>query len=564
MSEISTPQSLLELLRAAQPEDKLNVDTSTIRYALYARKSTQADDKQAQSIGDQIKDCTERVLIPEGIVPVKIIKEQFSAKEPDTRVKFMELIKDIKAGRINGLIAWHPDRLARNMKDAGEIIDLLDTGTLRDLRFATSTFENNPTGKMLLGISFVLSKQYSEHLSESVIRGNKRLTEDDGVYLGKYKHGYYIDTNRHLIPDENTFTVVQNMFIKRLEGTSQKEILQWINNQGYKVRRRGKDPEPFKWDKDDVSELLRDTTYTGVLKWGEHSGLVNLVEKYGFVPMIEVKDFLKINKIDSLDSAKITSLTKTKSRDTRANLLNGMVYCGMCKKPLTSMIIDKKKDEKITHAYYYYKCETDSCSMRYKSARASLVLRTAKEFFSTYLFVTKENYKTYVTNAKKEIKRKNTELDSEIARLAKHIGEKHQSYEDAKSVILKNAELADHFNLQAIKDEEHALRAESIKLTNQRNRSKETIASYEQYLKLIESTPVILDKIQDMEAMDAVLRIFFSNFTITPGSINFKQGSQVTYKLKEPWNGFLSANNFALGASTGTLTLDLFHGKEAL
>lgn len=564
MSDTSSLQSLLELLRAGQPEDKLNVDTSTIKYALYARKSTQADDKQARSISDQIKDCIDRVMTPAGITPVKVIKEQFSAKEPDTRVHFMELIKDIKAGRINGLIAWHPDRLARNMKDAGEIIDLLDKGTLRDLRFATSTFENNPTGKMLLGISFVLSKQYSEHLSESVIRGNRRLTEDDGVYLGKYKHGYYIDTNRHLIPDENTFTLVQKMFTMRLGGTSQKEILQWINKQDYKLRKRNKDPEPYVWDKDDVSELLRDTTYVGILKWGENSGLVNLVDKYDFTPMIEVKDFLKINKIDKLDSAKVKSLTKTKGGDIRANLLRSMVYCGICRQILTSMVIDKKKGKAIIGSYYYYKCETEKCKMRNKSARANLVISAAKEYFANNLLVTKENYDIYVANAKKAIKQKNTELESEIGRLTSRIGESKRNYEQTKSLLLSNKELAEHYNLDTAKEEINSLSAELSTLTNRRNRSKEAIVTYEEYLKLLSSTPVILGKIQDMEVMDAFLRIFFSNFTIIPSSGDFKQGSRVVYKLKEPWNGFSSADKLSLGAGTGTLTLDLFHGKEAL
>lgn len=564
MSDTSTLQSLLELLRAGQPEDKLNVDTSTIKYALYARKSTRGDEKQERSIPDQVKECIDKVMTPAGIVPVKVVKEKFSAKEPDTRAHFMDLIKDIKAGRINGLIAWHPDRLARNMKDAGEIIDLLDKGTLRDLRFATSTFENNPTGKMLLGISFVLSKQYSEHLSESVIRGNRRLTEDDGVYLGKYKHGYYIDTNRHLIPDEVTFTVVQKMFTMRLEGKSQKEILQWINKQDYKVRKRNKDPEPFTWDKDDVSELLRDTTYVGILKWGENSGMVNLVEKYDFVPMIEVKDFLKINKIDKLDSAKVRSLTKTKGGDIRANLLRNMVYCGVCKQTLTSMVIDKKKGEVIVGSYYYYKCETEKCKMRYKSARASLVLNAAKEFFSTYLFVTRENYDVYVVNAKKAIKQKNAELDSEIGSLTSRIGESQRKYEQTKSLLAAKPDLAEHYDLTALKKEENGLRSELATLTNRRSRSKEAIATYEQYLKLFSSTPVILGKIQDMEVMDVLLRIFFSNFTITPGPEDFKRGSKVTYKLNEPYAGFISANKFSLGAGTGTLTLDLVHGKDAL
>lgn len=67
-----------------------------------------------------------------------------------------------------------------------------------------------------------------------------------------------------------------------------------------------------------------------------------------------------------------------------------------------------------------------------------------------------------------------------------------------------------------------------------------------------------------MKTMDAFLRIFFSNFTIHPPKDGTFKGSNVTYKLKEPWEGFLNANDFVRGAGTETLTLDLFHGKEAL
>lgn len=67
-----------------------------------------------------------------------------------------------------------------------------------------------------------------------------------------------------------------------------------------------------------------------------------------------------------------------------------------------------------------------------------------------------------------------------------------------------------------------------------------------------------------MKAMDALLRIFFSNFTITGNEKGFTQGSTVSYKLNEPYEGFIKSNDFVLGAGTGTLTLGLFHGKEAL
>ena len=65
------------------------------------------------------------------------------------------------------------------------------------------------------------------------------------------------------------------------------------------------------------------------------------------------------------------------------------------------------------------------------------------------------------------------------------------------------------------------------------------------------SAPVILDKMHDMEVMDKLLRIFFSNFTITPSPLDFKQGSTVTYSLKEPWAGFLRDEKLVHGAPTG-------------
>lgn len=562
-TELTTPEALLELLRAGRPEDKLKVDTSVVRYALYARKSTQGDEKQERSIKDQINDCMERVLVPLGITPVKVIKEKFSAKEPDTRKKFQALIEDIKAGRINGIISWHPDRLARNMKDAGEIIDLLDKGTLRDIKFATFTFENNPAGKMLLGLSFVLAKQYSEHLSENVLRGNRRYTEDAGEFLGKFKHGYYIDTNRHLVPD-TTFTMIQQMFAMRLEGKAQTEIRDWINEQGYKLRKRGQDPKPYVWDKDDVSKLMRDTTYAGVLKWGD-SSIVDLIKKYGFIPMISVDDFFKINKIKDFSAAAIQSATTVKSGDIRANLLRGMVRCGACDQKLTSMIIDKKNKYGDTlRGYYYYKCETPGCRMKNKAARAKLIIDAAKEFFGTYLFVTQENYAVYVADAKKALKAKNTELDASINSLKGQLSQKEQRYEQTKTLLLGNAELAEHYDLNALKAEEDSLRARLNKLTDRRSHTKESIATYDQYLKLLESTPVILGKIHDMDVMDALLRIFFLNFTIQPTADGTFKGSQVLYKLKEPWDGFLKDEKFVLGAGDGTLTRGLILGKDAL
>lgn len=547
MTSLFTEEDLLKIINTNNTQNTF--DSSEVKYALYVRKSTQGDEQQERSIGDQIDDCMERVVVPEKLNLVETIEEKFSAKEPGTRKKFKVLIENIREGKITGLIAWHPDRLARNMKDAGEIIDLLDTGILKDLRFATSSFENNPTGKMMLGISFVLSKQYSEHLSESVSRGNRRATEEDGIYLGKLKHGYYIDTDRFLRPDVDTFTLVQEMFNMRLAGSTQKEIADWINEQDYKVRRRGKEPTLFKWDKDDVSKLLRDPTYAGVLKYGEHT--VVLKTKYDFVPMIEVGDFLKINKATSLESSKVLSIRKKTGTDVRANLLRGIVYCGACDKPLTSMIIDKKRDGVVYESRYYYKCETNGCQMFGKSARAKFVLDTA---FGPFLdmhhngLLERSSHEEIMRLVKKALNERNQELNSDLVSQRSKISKLQSEYEDTKAFLLHNQQVSRHYNLdgldKSVKEAELAYTKLKLKLEAQ----KDIILKYEEYLKLFRAIPVILSNVRYMKVMDELLRFFYLNFTIHPHNGAFHKGSIVTFTLKEPWIGLLDQDKFVNGA----------------
>ena len=137
------------------------IDITSLKYILYARKSTTDETRQVRSIPDQTK---ERLELADRLALTVVnrkrpIKETRSAKIPDRRPLFTQMVKDIKAGEYDAILAWHPDRLSRNMREGGEIIDLIDQGIIKDLKFCTHHFENTPSGKMLLGISFVLSKQ---------------------------------------------------------------------------------------------------------------------------------------------------------------------------------------------------------------------------------------------------------------------------------------------------------------------------------------------------------------------------------------------------------------------
>jgi len=141
-----------------------------------------------------------------------------------------------------------------------------------------------------------------------------------------------------------------------------------------------------------------------------------------------------------------------------------------------------------------------------------------------------------------------SEFEGTIARLKITIANKEKAYEQAKDLVLNNPGLGEHYNLDNYAKDIEKLKGDYKRTIKLRNGVTATLPTYEQYLKLFESIPVILGKIRDMKVMDALLRIFFLNFTITPSGEDFRKGSTVAYKLKEPWNGFLESEDFVYGA----------------
>ena len=143
--------------------------TNTNKMFLYARKSTDVEDKQIRSIPDQILELREFAK-RENIEILEELIEKQSAKIPGRPV-FDSMIERIEKGEACGILAWHPDRLARNSIDGGKIIYLVDTGKIKLLKFPQFWFDPTPQGKFMLTIAFGQSKYYVDSLSENTKRG---------------------------------------------------------------------------------------------------------------------------------------------------------------------------------------------------------------------------------------------------------------------------------------------------------------------------------------------------------------------------------------------------------
>ena len=266
------------------------------QWAIYARRSSdEGSGKQNKSVPDQLKFCGE-LAEKEGIIVHHdyIFTENASAKIAGNRPVFDKLIRMVQDGEIDGIIAWHPDRLSRNMLEAGIIIDLLDEGKIKGLKFCTHYFENTASGKMMLGILFAISKEYSDSLSERVSRGVGTNLEK-GISTGTYKWGYERnEESKQYEPHPQNFDFIQEAWRMRLKGKSYEEIIQWLRNIGcHRIIK--KDGRKVLVNKSHLTAVFKDPMYYGVLE--QAGNLVDLRELYEFQPMITEDEYRRVRSL---------------------------------------------------------------------------------------------------------------------------------------------------------------------------------------------------------------------------------------------------------------------------
>jgi len=175
-------------------------------------------------------------------------------------------MEQIETGKAQGVLAWHPDRLARNSVDGGRIIYLVDIGKITDLRFPTYRFDNTAQGKFMLSIAFGQSKYYVDNLSENVKRGLREKLRR-GEWPGWAPLGYVNDYKNHtIVPDPEKAVLVKKLFELYAEGDySLEELYREVSRWGL----TGKMGKPVR--KSVLASILRNPFYYGVMRFrGEH------------------------------------------------------------------------------------------------------------------------------------------------------------------------------------------------------------------------------------------------------------------------------------------------------
>ena len=195
--------------------------SSKIQYLLYARKSSESEDRQVLSIDSQIKEMSETAK-RDGRELIAVRTEAQSAKAPGRSV-FNQVMDEIEQGKVQGIVVWNPDRLSRNSVDTGRLIYLFDLGKLQEVVTPSQVFRNTPNDKFLLSLLCSQAKLDNDNKGINVKRGLKAKAER-GIYPAPAPLGYLNDKyaergNKTIKPDPERFNLVRKMFDLMLTGS---------------------------------------------------------------------------------------------------------------------------------------------------------------------------------------------------------------------------------------------------------------------------------------------------------------------------------------------------------
>lgn len=320
-----------------------------MKYFVYCRKSSEDKQRQVLSIQSQLREVQKAFTTKEGIEIVEVFEEERSAMKPGRPI-FGQMMMRIEAGEAEGIIAWAPDRIARNSVDGGRVIYLLDCEVLRDLKFLTYTFENNSQGKFMLQIMFGQSKYYSDALSENVRRGNRTKVEM-GWRPSQLPLGYINDPETKTARrDPDRFPLIRKMWEMMLSGAynpsqiQERANLEWGFRTPSKGKRRG---GPIQTST--MYRMLSNEFYAGLIRWegklypGKHE------------PVVSIDEFEQVQRL----------LKKREKARVRAAgfTYGGMIQCGSCNHQVTA----ENKTNRYGTRYTYYHCAHRSrggCSER--------------------------------------------------------------------------------------------------------------------------------------------------------------------------------------------------------
>ncbi len=323
-------------------------DLSKNRYIIYARKSTESEDRQVASIDDQIN-CMSKLAKERELNVIRVYSEASSGYKLG-REQFGEMVKAIKEGKADGILCWKLSRLSRNPDDAGTVMGMIQRNEVKHIRTIDKDWfpEDNV---MMMYVEFGITNQYSRDLSTDTKRGTQTKAErgwypSANLDIGYMHNRYKKLGDREILCDEN-FPVIKEC-LKRIssEELTPVEAKDWLDKKGFRTR-KGK-----KISSSTFYNIVSSVFYAGKFYWngqeyeGKHEKAITWEEHLKIISILKKNTKIRFN--------------------VHEFPFSGLVICGECKRSIVGIEKLKKLKNGEFKRYIYYNCSKHDrhCSQR--------------------------------------------------------------------------------------------------------------------------------------------------------------------------------------------------------
>ena len=300
---------------------------------IYARYSS--DNQREESIEGQIRECT-AYAEKNGITIVKHYIDRAISAKTDNRPEFQQMIKDSDKKLFDIVLVWKLDRFARNRYDSARYKTQLKKNGVK-LMSATEIISEGPEGIILESVLEGYAEYYSADLAEKVVRGQTENILKGRCNGGRGTFGYTLDSERKFHIDPLTSPFVLESFKKYNEGSTMKEIRDWLNENGIK------NPVGGAFTYNSVEHMLKNRRYIGELKFRD------VVVPDAIPPIIPLELFEDVQE-------KIAKNKKAPARRKAEDdyLLTTKLFCGYC----GALMFGESGTSRTGEVHRYYKCAT--------------------------------------------------------------------------------------------------------------------------------------------------------------------------------------------------------------
>ena len=300
---------------------------------IYARYSSHSQTEQ--SIEGQLA-AAHQYAKTHGYTVVREYCDRAQTGRNDNRDAFQQMLSDTDKKQFDVIITWKVDRIGRNREDIAFNKHRCKKNGIR-IEYVAENLPDSPEAVILESVLEGMAEYYSLQLSANVKRGLLESANKLQYIGGFHPYGYKRDPEtKKLVIDPVTAPIVKEIFNRYIEGQTETQILNWLNNQGYTTVTK----KPF--SKTVLNRILQSEKYYGLYTYKDIVKVEN-----GIPAIIDKATFDKVQLLISKNRRAPNSVWIYKDY-----ILTEKLFCGKC----GSAMVGESGNSHTGAKYGYYTC----------------------------------------------------------------------------------------------------------------------------------------------------------------------------------------------------------------